>query len=262
MPPDPKPGAPGTQQNQQGDDAPETFTREEANTLVNQAVAAHTARLEKKFAAMLGGLEQKFGALGAQPPADTAAQGQQSGAQGTPPSGQAPAAKPDPATQKLERELADLRKRYDEAETRAKQSEQKARQDATRAALRQALEAKGVKGAKARAVVSDFEASGALRYDEDGTPRLAVTRARAKGAQPAEELFDLAAGVEDWSKSDDAKDFIPAPTVPPRPAQRPGALPAVRPGAQGAQQDAAPEDPAAATVAQLARAGVDPRNLL
>jgi hypothetical protein len=65
---------------------------------------------------------------------------------------------------------------------------------------------------EARAVIHDLEASNALRLNEEtGAYELAVKRPRSKGARPEELTYDdLAAGLKDWSQTDDAREFLPA----------------------------------------------------
>jgi hypothetical protein len=151
------------------------------------------------------------------------------------------AAKADPEVIKLREQVERLTRTTEEATKARADTEQKARLASTRTTLREALDAKGIKGARATAVLAMMEAQGALRFGDDGTPELVIKRARTKGAKAEELVFDdLAAGVEDWAKSTDAAEFLPAP-APVAPAKRPGALPARAPaGAGGA--DRAPSE--------------------
>lgn len=233
----------------------EKYSRAQVTQLINAAVTNHTKRLKADFEKGIGdavakALQAQRGTLGSS--AEEQPQGQpqtQPGSQGP-----APAARPDPATVKLREELDQIKRKYEEAEARSRQTEQKARQESARSTIRQALEAKGIKGAKAATLVSHFEVTGALRFDEDGRPQLAVARSRAKGAQPEEVAFDLATGVEDWTKTDDAKDFLPPPApLALRGTARPGTLPAVRPsGAAAAQPAASIEEAVDQAIADLA----------
>lgn len=113
-------------------------------------------------------------------------------------------------TEKYER----IEKKLAESEAKAKSIEEKARWDGARESVRKSLAAKGISGLRADALVALFESSKALRFDEDGVPKLSVTRARSKNAQPEELLWDIDPGVDDWSKSPHAAEFLPAPTTP------------------------------------------------
>lgn len=102
-------------------------------------------------------------------------------------------------------------KRLQESEDRAKALEEKARKDGVRAQLREGLEAKGIKGARLTALVTHLEAT-AVKQNEQGETVFVNARSRAKGA-PVEPLeFDIAAGIDDWAKTSEAADFLPAPT--------------------------------------------------
>jgi hypothetical protein len=124
---------------------------------------------------------------------------------------QGTAPKPDPELIKLRERFEASEKRSADAEARAKAVEDKARKDAARAEIITALDAKGIKGERAKALVSHMEASGSLRFTDDGKPELTVKRSRSKGGTAEELAFDLAAGIEDWTKTDAAKEWLPAP---------------------------------------------------
>jgi len=122
----------------------------------------------------------------------------------------APAA--DPKYAELEEKLAKFMESTKAAEERAKQSEERERKKDTHNTVRAALEAKGIKGAKATAVIAMWEVTGTLKYDDDGKPIIVTSRSRSKGAEATElEYESLSKGVEDWAKCDDAADFLPAP---------------------------------------------------
>ncbi len=136
--------------------------------------------------------------------------------------------KADPEVVKLREQVDKLTRSHAESEARAKAAEQKAARDTVHAQLKESLAAKGVQGARARAVIADLEQSGSLRFDEEsGQYTLSVKRARAKGAKAEELVYDdLVAGLDDWAKTPDAAEFLPPPG--PAPKTRPG-LPAARP---------------------------------
>lgn len=139
----------------------------------------------------------------------------------------------DPEVLKLREDLAKLQKQAADAEAARAAAEKKAARDATHTALRERLADHGVTGVRARAVIADMEASGALRMNEEtGAYELAVKRVRTRGGTRAEEAVydDLAAGVKDWTQTEEAAEFIPAQTGT---QQR---QTSTRPGAQGAQR--------------------------
>ena len=121
--------------------------------------------------------------------------------------------KPDPELVKMREQFEKLERKYAESEARAKAVEDKARRESTHSAVKDALSAKGISGTKALAVIAYLEQSGALRHDEDGVPRLAVKRSRTKNAAPEEIEWDIAQGIDDWSKGPDAAEFLPPPVT-------------------------------------------------
>ena len=132
------------------------------------------------------------------------------------------AAKADPEVARLREQVEKLTKQSADADAARAKAEQKAARDATHAALREQLDGLGIKGARARAVIHDLEASNALRLNEEtGAYELAVKRPRSKGARPEELTYDdLAAGLKDWSQTDDAREFLPAQQAQPPQAGR------------------------------------------
>lgn len=200
-----------------GDDAgdkAEALTRDDViaivNGTVNTAITGHLKRqktdLEKAIA------DSVAKALAAAPKGDERQPGAEgaSDAKGSTTAGKGGAV--DPEVKLLKEQLEALKRKSDEAEARAKATEEKARREKARAQLREALEAEGIKPAHARALIADFEANNAVRFDEDGTPIVAVKRARQKDAEPEElEFTDFTRAVKDWTKSEDAKEWLPAP---------------------------------------------------
>lgn len=162
-----------------------------------------------------------------------------------------PGAQPNAAESKALQELAVLKEKLEAAERGRAETERKAAIDGARRSMLEALGAKGITGAKARAIVADFQASGAFKLGEDGTPSLTVLRARTKGAKASPlEYADLAEGVSDWLQTEDAKEFLPAPSggLQP-PAGRGGAR--LAPGAQPPKFDLASEDGAVTAALHL-----------
>lgn len=140
----------------------------------------------------------------------------------------------DPRVKMLEEQMAELRRQNAEALERARATSLAAARDKTRATVREQLEARGVRGTKAKAVISMLEAEGHLAYDEEGRAALTVKRARGPRGTPAEVLThdDLVEGLDDWAKTDEAAEFLPAP-VAAKPAPKPGAAPPVPPAQPG-----------------------------
>lgn len=169
------------------------------NAKINAAITAHMKRATTAFEKQLADTVAKLAPAREEKPADKPADG----AQG--------AAKADPEVIKLREQLDKLTRQADEDRKARAAVEEKSRRENARTAIREALAAKGITGAKARAVIADLEASSAVRFTEDGVPELVIKRARMKGSRAEELAFDdIAAGIEDWSKSDDAKEFLPA----------------------------------------------------
>lgn len=114
----------------------------------------------------------------------------------------------------LQREVARMRAQVEESQ-RAATSERVARQtDAANVRVAQALAAKGITGARARAVLADMRQSNALRLDDDGNVILTVRTPIAKGAKPEPvDYADVSEAVDAWSKTDDAREFLPAPAI-------------------------------------------------
>lgn len=242
----PAPGAPGEGDTSTQDGGDELDARI-AKVFDAKLNAALTAREKRTLGAVEKMLAEKLDAALAKAAPDKPADKPADGG----------ASKADPEVLKLREKLDALEKKNAEAEQRARAVEEKSRKDAARATLREALEAKGVKGARARAVIADLEQSGALRFTDEGAPELAIKRSRMKGA-PAEELAfdDLAAGIEDWSRTTDAAEFLPPPsTVTTGAARRAPGPAAPRGPTTPATPDRSPSD--AEVVHQLARQGID-----
>lgn len=179
----------------------------ESDAKLNGAIKNHMARLQKQltadFSKMLG--DQVAAAIKASapvPPVEEEGKGK-----GKPNEG-----KGDPAFKLLQEQMEQLKKSSADDRAARVAAETKARRDSTRASVRELLDAKGIKGAKATALVSHFEAT-SLRFNEEGEPIFAVSRSRTKGAAPEELEFDIAAGIEDWSKTPEAAEFLPAPNA-------------------------------------------------
>lgn len=167
--------------------------------IVNSAVASQLKRA-------LGGLDKMIAdavgkaSAGAPPPQPPPAQGDATKAI-------------DPALAKLREEL-DSHKRELEAERKTRrETEERSRNERTEGALREALR----KGVRAELLDGAFHALKArsLRFEEDGTPRLAISRSRERGRAAEEVAFSIEEGVADWLKSDEAKAYVPPPVAPP-----------------------------------------------
>lgn len=229
------------------------------DTKLNAAITGHTKRLKSDLEKSLGDVVAK--ALSEKKPADDkpADQG------GNAPAGAA--AKADPEVLKMREQLEKLSKSHAESEARAKSAEQKAARDATHAKLKEQLDGMGIKGVKARAVIADLEQSGALKLNEEtGAYELTIKRTRTKGAKAEELAFDdLGAGLKDWASTDDAKEFLPAPSSTQTGARRPGTAPTTttaRAPSGGARRELSERESAEAAADQLQRQGVDLASLL
>jgi hypothetical protein len=210
---------------------------------LNGAITAHTKRTMDAFSKTLDERLAKLAPQGGEKTDEKPAG-----------DGAAPS-KADPEVLKLREQVERLTRTTEEATKARAETEQKARLTATRATLREALDAKGIKGARATAVLALMEQQGALRFTEDGTPELVVKRARMKGAKAEDLAFDdLAAGIEDWSKSEIAAEFLPPPAPLPG-ARRPG-IPGLAPAAAGARPANRPQTDAE-VAESFARGGVD-----
>lgn len=224
-----------------------TLTRDELAQLVNSAVSSHTKRIESRFEARLTEITKALSTKPAQPEGE-----QPQGAQQQ----QAPS---DPRMKILEQQLADLKRKSEESETRAQKIERESRQNAVRATLREQLEAKGIKGARARAVLADLEASQSVRYLEDGRVEGVVKRVRTKGGKPEELTHDdLGSFVADWAQSDDAREFLPAPAT--APATKPHRAPVASSPPQA--PDTSFDGALANAAARLNALGVDPNSAI
>lgn len=251
MDPTKKPAAepPGEADDSAQDDLDTRIARA-LDTRLNAAITGHMKRAQGAWEKALDDKLAKLAPAAPPPaqPADKPAQG---------------ADKADPETLRLREKLEALEKKHAEAEAKARAVEERARKDATRTSLREALEAKGIKGARARAVIADFEQSGALRFDEEtGEAQLVVKRVRAKGAKAEEYAFDLAGGVEDWLKTADAAEFLPAAAPGAPTSRQPGGAPPVpRAPAGGGSRPLTDDERAEAAARQLEAAGIDAAGL-
>lgn len=157
----------------------------------------------------------------------------------------------DPALAKLREEL-DAHKRELETERRTRrETEERSRAERTDAALRDVLRAKGVRPELLPGAFHTLRAT-ALRFEEDGTARLAISRSRERGRAAEEVAFSIEEGVADWLKSDEAKAYLPPPAAPPKP-QTQGSV--ARPlGVDGKPRAMSREEAIDASLAQADRA--------
>lgn len=237
---------------QGGDDDLDARISRALDAKLNAAMTSRDKRLMGGFEKLLTEKLSTLGAAREEKPADA----KPDGGQGT--------AKADPELIKLREQLAKLTTQAEEDRKIRAAVEEKSRRENARTAIREALAAKGITGAKARAVIADLEASGAVRFTEDGVPELVIKRARMKGSRAEELAFDdIAAGVEDWSKSDDAKEFLPAqqPAVAgPRRAGAPASPPRA-PSAASSDRALSDDERAEAAAKHLEANGLDVASL-
>lgn len=182
------------------------------------------------------------------------------------------------ASAMLQSRLAQLEAELAQERSAREQTALMATRNSVHGQLKELLAAKGVTGARARAVIADFEASNILQYDDEtGEPFLAVKRARGKGARAEELVFDLEAGIDDWVQSPDAEEFLPAPGARREPAaagsrqiltrqtvaarERGQAAGGGERKPRGSGSERTIVDPVQKTLAQLEDAGVDANRL-
>lgn len=197
---------------------PEALSAEEIRALVAEQVRAALGDLGKTVAPIVNAAVtnhlKRLPDRGAPPP---------DGAPPPPPDGGSGA---QAANAKVQAEIAALRAQVEASEKGRREAERKAQVDAVRRRVADGLAAKGITGAKQRAVLADLESSGRLRVEEDGTVLLTVERARVKGAKAAPlEHRDLAEGLDDWAQTDDAREFLPAPGAAAAGGARPARMP-------------------------------------
>lgn len=178
----------------------------EADAKLNGAVKNHVERALKKAMAELtkSVTEQISQAVaGLKQPAPTDEDKSKQGKGGE---------KIDPSVKLLQEEVERLKKQSADDRAARDAAEKTARTKETRTTIREALDKIGIKGARATALISHFETTGVVSYDEDGKVKFSSTRVRAKGGQPDTlEFPDLATGIADWAKGEEAAEFLPAP---------------------------------------------------
>ena len=201
----PIPGAAQAQPNATTDtttDTPASLTLDDVRALIGESLGG----FEKKLANIVNSaVTSQIARIKPQPDAQAQAQQGQQQAQGE------QAARVDPQIAKMQEELAKLREQSERSEAARRDTEQRAQRESARRSLADALSAKGVTGARQRAVIADLESRGSFKIEEDGSPSLTVARVRVKGSRPTELSHrNLSEAVEDWVQTDDAKEFLPA----------------------------------------------------
>ncbi len=193
-----------TQPAQPEGDAPAQPAQPDVNAIVNAAVSSHLKRA-------LGGLDKIVSE------SVTKVLASRESAAPAAPSTQTDTPKADPSIVKLREEHDALKRMLEEERRVRREAEDRSRTERTDATLRDALRAKGV---RPELLDGAFYAlrSTALRFNEDGTPRLAIKRSRERGREAEEVEFAIEDGVSDWLKSDTAKAYLPPPVAPPKPA--------------------------------------------
>jgi hypothetical protein len=194
-----------TEEEREAEEEARQAAEQEANEKLNAAISAHLKRAMKglspeAISKLVG--EQVAKALeGFKPPAsEEPKKGEEKN-------------KADPQVLALQEDLEKVKRALQESDAKAKAAEDRERKNGARDQLKTALDAKGIKGARAAALISHMEATEALRFDEDGKPILVVSRSRTKGS-PAEALeFEVGPGIDDWAKTTEAAEFLPPPTA-------------------------------------------------
>lgn len=223
----------------------------EADARLNAIVKSHLRRELKAFTQQLDAIKA---AIAEKPKTETPAEE----GKGRGPDGKFTSDKADPQVKALMDAQARIERELKEERDRRVALETKAKKDSIRGIIRAQLEEAGVKGKRLDAAVIMLEQQN-LVEQEGGEPIFKVARSRAKGGPVEEMEFDkLHEGVQDWLKSPDAADFLPAPTIPNQ-----GNRAAVRSGQQSGRQPVY-DKPARSfdeairrTAEQLAAKGVD-----
>lgn len=211
------------QQEQQQEE--EKFTRDDVQALINSATADVRKRFEAKLEKSLGELKTLLTQQQAPTPKDEPAE-DKSGKGG------------DSKSKLLEQQLADLKRQVDEERTSRLRIEDERRRDTTRGQLRKHLEGANVRPELLDMVLSHWEATGTLKYDDDGKALVTVKRSRTKGAPEEEMTFDdLKQGVEDFVKLPMAAVLIKPPESVQRAQQQGAAQNGVRTFARPAQSE-------------------------
>ena len=202
----PTPGAAQAQPNANATtdnaDASASLTLDDVRALIGESLGG----FEKKLANIVNSaVTSQIARIKPQPDAQAQAQQSQQQAQGE------QAARVDPQLVRMQEEIAKLREQTERSEAARRDVEQRAQRESARRGLADALSAKGITGARQRAVIADLESRGAFKIEEDGSPSLTVERVRVKGARATEMAHrNLSEAVEDWVQTDDAKEFLPA----------------------------------------------------
>jgi len=229
----------------------------EADAKLNAAIKSHMARERKALEKLIADGQNKIlEALKAQMPQPPAPEDKEQKAK--------PGDKEDPKVKLALEEIEKLKKSSAEAEERAKAAELRERTKTTDGELRNLLDAKGIRGARAGAVIALWKASDMIAYDEDGNAVLKVERARSKGAKAEALEFDLKSGVEDWAKTEEAAEFLPAPGGDRKTstAGSRGAADTRRAGVRRETPALSDQEAVRRTAEDLERAGVDVNDLL
>lgn len=184
---------------------PSSFSREDAQTMINGALGTHAKRVEKMIteavAKALSSVPQPAPAPIEEPKGKDSKDAKQA---------------------ELERRLADMQRRLEESDRARRDEADARRRTETRGAVRSQLEAKNVRKELLDLALDAMMANGTIRFDEDGRAVMSVKRSRSKGASAEEQIFDdLASGVADWVQTDIAAALIKAP-VPATKPQFPG----------------------------------------
>ncbi len=205
MPPEADKNAPATD----ADEKTDALSRDAIAKMINDALTAREKRQAQAFEKTVTETVTKALAAALPPKGDDGASASRL-AEG----GAAAGGKPDPAVAKLREELDGLKKKYEDAEKRARDTEDKARIDRTHGTLRERLV-----GAKVRPELLDAAhlllTTRALKFDDAGNPVVTVKRVRERNKAAEAVEFNLDDGIADWLKSDEAKPFLPAPAPPP-----------------------------------------------
>lgn len=188
----------------EGDEDSKPVTKGELKALmgnaVNAAVKSQLGRVD--FAKMIGEAVSK--AI----PAKTATE-EETDEGGEQPAGKK--AKVDPKTAKLERDLAEMKTKMEEAERTAAAATAATRNREGEAKLREALAGK-VRPEAISLAIDALKSRGALAFDDDGVPMLKLPISASKGAKPELTELTIEDGIAEYLKTPEASVLLPAPS--------------------------------------------------
>jgi hypothetical protein len=196
QPPGAAPQPPATDPPKEGADAPKYVTEEQLQSALTERFRAFEQRVDKSLGALGPKLREELSALFPKPvPKPEGADGN-----GTVRKGES---EPNPELKKLQDQITQLTKQAEDARSERDAERARARDSSLRQRVTDALSGVGVEGVRARhalALLVDSERR--VRWSDDGGSLLFRT--------DTHDELELAAGVREWLKTEDAKLYLPA----------------------------------------------------